>query len=200
MVSGPFVKFGFETGERVGDTEFGGVDRVEVDEAYLASIPTLVRPCWIHGAEVKRDTDVFIHEYGEEESSVSSTADFLSVSFKVVVILLSRREVNGSEIVTTMPTDDDTSIVKVKWNFVVDDTNFVELTVVGRRERGNEDEVSFGGKGESLSTGRIEFLKGMEVLFEGRVSRLVNHSALLSTHSEIVGGLSVRFWSLTSSR
>ena len=48
-----------------------------------------------------------------------------------------------------MPTDDDTSIiVKVKRVIVVDDTNFVELTVVGRRERGNEDEVSFGGKGE----------------------------------------------------
>ena len=90
------------------------MDRVEVDEAYLASIPTLVRPCWIHATEVEGDTSVFIHEYGEEESSVSSTADFLSMSFKVVVILLSRREVNGSEIVTTMPTDDDTSIVKVK--------------------------------------------------------------------------------------
>ena len=81
----------------------------------------------------------------------------------------------------------------------MDDTNFVELTVVGRRERGNEDEVSFGGKGER-SAGGVEFLKGMEVLFESRISRLVNHSALLSTHSEIVGGLSVRFWSLTSSR
>ena len=113
-VGRPFVKFGFETGERVRDTKFGGVDRVEVDEAYLASIPTLVRPCWIHATEVEGDISVFVHEYGEEESSSLSSADFLSVSFKVVVILLSRREVNGSEIVTTMPTDDDTSIVKVK--------------------------------------------------------------------------------------